>query len=130
MPMFTLARDYMVWHYSRAYVDIVHIWWNYLWFVNHLFSVPDVVMSWFAPFKRLQEDKINFMKSPSDFFANIFVNLILRFVGVLIRTALLSIALFFFALVFLLGLAFLLLWTVLPLLVVNFFITSINVLFL
>lgn len=130
MPIFTIARDYMVWHYSRAYVDIVHIWWNYLWFVNHLFSVPEVVMSWFAPFKRIQEDKVNFIKSPSDFFSNFIVNLILRFVGIIIRTALLTIALIGFVFVFIFGLGAILVWTVLPFLVINFFITSINVFFL
>jgi hypothetical protein len=130
MPFLTIARDYLVWHYSRAYIDIVHIWWNYLWFVNHVFSVPEVAKSWFSPFKRMQEDKVNIIKSPSDFFANMFVNLILRMVGICIRTSLLTIALLVFALVFLLGLAFLLLWTVLPLLIGHFGITSVRILFL
>ncbi len=130
MPFLTIARDYLVWHYARAYVDIVHIWWNYLWFVNHLFSVPEVAKSWLSPFKRMQEDKVNIIKSPSDFFANMFVNLILRMVGICIRTSLLGIALIVFGIVFILGLGFLALWTVLPLLVGHFFITSVRVLFL
>ena len=130
MPIFTVTRDYLVWHYSRAYVDIVHIWWNYLWFVNHLFSVPDVAMSWFAPFKRMQEKKVNFITKPEDFFANLFVNLMMRIVGIFIRTALLSIALISFAVVFVMGASLLALWTVLPVLIVHFLITSVRVLFL
>ncbi len=130
MPFLSLARDYLVWHYSRAYVDIVHIWWNYLWFVNHVFSVPEVAKSWFAPFKRMQEDKVNIIKSPSDFFANMFVNLILRMVGICIRTSLLVIAFAVFLVVFGLGVAFLCAWTVLPLLVGHFYITSVRILFL
>ncbi len=130
MPIFTLARDYLVWHYSRAYVDIVHIWWNYLWLVNHIFSVPDVAMSLLAPFKRIQEKKVNFIAKPEDFFANLFVNLMMRIVGVFIRSALLSVAIIFFVIVFSLGILLLLLWTFLPVMVFHFLITSIRVLFL
>ena len=130
MPIFTLFRDYMVWHYSRAYVDIVHIWWNYLWFVNHLFSVPEVAMSLFSPFKRMQENKVNIVKSPSDFFSNLFVNLIMRLVGLMLRSIILLIALVGFVTVFSLGFSTLVTWTLLPVLIGHFFITSIRVLFL
>ena len=129
MPILALVRDYVVWHYSRAYVDLLHIWWNYIWFVNHLFSVPDVVMNWLAPFKRLQENKVNFIKSPEDFFANITVNIIMRIVGAFIRTALIFIALVSFAFVFAFGFTFILLWTILPILVGHFFLLSIRSLF-
>ena len=129
MPILSLARDYMVWHYSRAYVDLLHIWWNYIWFVNHLFAVPDVMMNWLAPFKRLQENKVNFIKSPQDFFANITINIIMRIVGAFIRTALIFMALVSFAFVFAFGFAFLLLWTILPILIGHFFLLSIRSIF-
>ena len=130
MPILSVARDYMIWHYSRAYVDIVNIWWNYLWFINHLFSVPDVLMSWFAPFKRLQENKVSFMKSPQDFFGNMLVNIIMRIVGAVIRTAIIAMALLGFCFVFFTGLILLLTWTALPVLIVHFLFTSIRVFFL
>jgi hypothetical protein len=112
MRILALARDYMVWHYSRAYVDLLHIWWNYLWFVNHLFSVPDVIMNWIAPFKRLQENRV--------------MNIVMRMVGAFIRTALIFIALVLFVFVFLFGLSFVLLWTVLPVLIGHFFLIGIR----
>lgn len=124
MPILAVARDYLVWHYSTAYVDLVHIWWNYLWFVNHLFSVPEVIMSWIAPFKRMEEAKVNILKSPTDFFGNLLVNLIMRIVGFVLRTSIISIALCGFAFVLAFGLCIIALWTVLPLLVVHFFITG------
>ena len=126
MPILALARDYLVWHYSRAYVDLVHIWWNYLWFVNHLFAVPDVAKSWFAPFKRLEESKKNILLNPSDFFASMTVNALMRIVGAVIRTALLVIALLFFVFIALFGLLFLLFWTILPILVGHFFLIGVR----
>jgi hypothetical protein len=129
MHFLSIAKDYLVWHYSRAYSDIVHIWWNYLWFVNHLFSVPDVFMTWLAPWRRLQEEEINIVKDPQGYFANLFINLIMRIVGFVMRTALLAIALSGFVIIFALGASFLLLWTLLPILIVVFFLNSIRFLF-
>ena len=130
MPILSVAKDYAIWHYSRAYADICYIWWNYLWFVNHLFSVPEVLGSLFSPFKRLQEEKVSIMKSPEDFFSNLAVNILMRIVGFVIRSAIIIVALIGFLLVLSVGSLFLALWTVLPALVLYFFVTSINVLFL
>lgn len=130
MPILSVARDYIIWHYTRAYVDIFYIWLNYLWFINHLFSVPEVIMSWFAPFKRLQENKVNILKSPEDFFANLFVNIMMRIVGTIIRTAIIVIASLGFIVVGTLGVVFFVLWTILPILIVHFLLTSIRVFFL
>lgn len=130
MPILSVARDYIIWHYTRAYVDIFHIWLNYLWFINHLFSVPAVIGSWFAPFKRLQENKVNILKSPEDFFANLFVNIMMRIVGACIRTAIIVIASVGFIFVNVFGVVCLSLWTILPLLIVHFVLTSVRVFFL
>ncbi len=129
MPIFALTRDYLVWHYSLAYLDILHIWWNYLWFVNHVFSFPDVVKSWVAPFKRLQENKVSILVSPEDFFSNMAVNIIMRLVGTIVRSALIAIALAGFLFVLLLGLAVILVWTILPVLVGHFFFIGIQAFF-
>lgn len=127
MQILSIARDYLVWHYSVALVDIMHIWWNYVWFVNHFFSVPDVAKSWIAPFKRLQEEKVNFIKSPEDFFANLFINIMMRIVGTIIRTALLAMALLSFIFVLCAGLTIFITWLALPVLVGHFFITGFRI---
>ena len=119
-----------MWHYSVAYVDMMHIWWNYLWYVNHLFSFPEVVQSWFAPFKRLQERKVNILVNPSDFFGNMLVNIIMRTVGTVIRTALIAMALSGFMFVALFGALFILFWTILPILIGHFFIIGVQSLFI
>ena len=100
---------------------------NYVWIVNHIFSVPDVLGSWIAPFKRLQEEKVNIMKSPEDFFANMFINIMMRIVGTTIRTALLGMALLAFLFVITAGFIILITWIALPVLVGHFFITGFRI---
>lgn len=130
MPILPILRDYLFWHYGVAYVDIVGITRNYLWFVNHLFSVPDVLRSLFSPFKRMKEDKGNIVGRPADFFANLVVNIIMRIVGFIIRFALLTIALASFLSIVALGAATLLVWTILPGLIIYVFISGLNYFFL
>lgn len=126
MAIVSIIRDYLLWHYSVAYADIVGIIRNYLWVVNHMFSVPDVLKSLFAPFKRLQEEKVNIIRNPSDFFGNLVVNILMRIVGFVIRTILIVIALIAFLMVIALGLCVLALWTILPALVIYFFVNGLN----
>ncbi len=121
-----IAKDYLVWHYSMALSDIFHIWLNYIWFVNHLFSVPDVIKSLFAPFKRLQEAKVNLMLHPEEYFSNMVVNLIMRIVGTLLRTAIILMALLGFLTVLIGGVMFFVLWLALPALVAIFFVNSVT----
>ena len=130
MPIVSIIRDYFLWHYSVAYADIIGICRNYLWFVNHLFSVPDLLKSLFSPFKRIKEEKVNILKSPQDFFGNLVVNTLMRIVGAILRTALIVIALAGFLFVMFLGPAALLLWTIRPMLVMYFFMIGIHYLFL
>ena len=126
MNLLSITKNYLVWHYSTAYNDMVHIWWNYMWFVNHLFSVPDVAKSLFAPFKRLQEEKSSILNHPEEFFSNLTVNLIMRIVGFFLRTAIITMALIGFSTVIIAGLMFITLWTVLPPLVVMLFVSGLR----
>ena len=129
MQALSLAQDYLFWHYTSAYLDIIAITRNYLWFVNHLFSVSEVFRSLFAPFKRLKEERVNIVRNPGGFFANLTVNIIMRIVGLVVRSALLVIALSSLLLVLTLGVFTIVLWTGLPFLVVYFFMSGFAYLF-
>ena len=126
MNFLSITKSYLVWHYTTAYNDIVHIWWNYIWFVNHLFAVPDVLKSLFAPFKRLQEEKSSVLNHPEEFFSSLLVNLIMRVVGFLLRTVIICMSLLGFVTVFCGGLMFIALWTILPALLFLLFINGIR----
>ena len=130
MNFLPITKNYLVWHYSTAYNDIVHIWWNYIWFVNHLFSVPDVIKSLFAPFKRLQEEKSSILIHPEEFFSNLLVNIIMRMVGFFLRTVIIFMALLGFTMVIIGGLLLLSLWSILPVLIVVLVINGLKTLIL
>ena len=128
MNLLSITKNYLVWHYSTAYNDIVHIWWNYIWFVNHLFSVPDVLKSLFAPFKRMQEEKSSILNHPEEFFSNLLVNFIMRLVGFFLRSVIMLMAFLGFTVVIVGGLLFITLWSVLPVLIVTLFMNGIKTL--
>ncbi|MDO8521029.1 MAG: hypothetical protein Q7S52_02855 [bacterium] len=129
MPIIALAMDYLLWHYSAAYADIVGITKNFLWGAHHIFSLGDVIRSIFSPFKRLKEEKVSVIRHPKEFFGNLLVNILMRIVGFVIRTIFIVFALVSFVVVFLLGFAFLFLWTMLPFAVVYIFMSGLAFLF-
>ena len=79
-----LIRDYFVWHYTRAWFDIWGVWRNLLWFVGHFFSIRELTLSLFAPFKRVTEErgeKFNF----EDLAAFVIIGTLSRVVGACTR---------------------------------------------
>jgi hypothetical protein len=104
--------DYVLWHYTLAFRDIVIIWLNMMWFFVHLFSLPLLMRTLFAPWKRVEERyrRTGF----EDLIASLIINVMSRIVGAIIRLVIIVVGLLVLVLgVF--GLIFwLLLWLVLP----------------
>lgn len=123
--MFSVFRNYISWHYSVAYVDQLYIVKNYFWFLGRFFSVSEVLKSLFAPWKRLHEEKGNLIHSPGQFFGALIVNTIMRIVGFLIRTIFLAVALILTIFCACVYAVVTVCWTVLPFLVIYFFIKGI-----
>lgn len=57
MSSLLIFNHYIVWHYSIALGLIANIWRNMLWFTIHYFSIPLLLRSLFAPWKRMTESK-------------------------------------------------------------------------
>lgn len=106
---------YAVWHYSGALADIYRIWRNYLWFFYHFFSIPVLLKTLFVPWRRLQEEYKGGFNLES-FFATIIVNIMMRFVGALVRLVFIIVGSIILAGVFFAGLAFMLVWITVPVL--------------
>ncbi len=123
--MFGVLKNYIFWHYTTAFVDQVYILKNYLWFLKHFFSVSEVLGSLFAPWKRMGDEKGSLVKSPGDFFSVLVVNTIMRVVGFFARAGLLFGAFFCFVALLVFALFFVVFWTLLPLILGYFFVTSI-----
>jgi ATP-dependent Clp protease ATP-binding subunit ClpA len=108
--------EFLVWHYSAGFKYYVEVWFSYLDWVAHSFSLPLLISSLFAPWKRLLVED----KSPgfnlSRWLTNLSFNLISRGIGAVTRLILMAAGIFLLALVFIFGTVGLFFWAGLPLL--------------
>ncbi len=126
MDVLLLSRNYFAWHYTMGLVDFLHIWKNAFWVVQHVFSMGILLKTLFAPLKRLQEKPVNILNNPSDFFANMVVNLLMRIVGMCIRLLMLTFALAALLLVLVFGLIVFIFWLAAPVVMIYLLFKSIG----
>jgi hypothetical protein len=122
-----IIRDYFVWHYTQAWFLLWGVWRNFLWFVIHFFSIPQLMRSWFAPFKRITErrgDKFDL----EDLASYVIIGFLSRILGALIRTIIIMIGLTTLALTVIGGFAVYLLWALVPFLIIGILGMSISLL--
>ncbi len=85
MLFVSILHHYLLWHYTYALLEIFHIWNNFFWFIINFFSLPQLIRSYFAPWKRMTEDRgqtFNF----EDLAGFVVIGLISRIVGMILRT--------------------------------------------
>lgn len=90
MLFLSILHHYLLWHYSRAFLEIFHVWRNLLWFIVHFFSIPQLLRAWAAPWKRMTEgrgDKWDL----EDLAGYIIIGFLSRIIGFIMRTAVLTI---------------------------------------
>jgi len=118
MLFISVAHNYLLWHYSRAFLEIFHIWLNFLWFIIHLFSIPQLLRSWIAPFKRITEErKPGF--SLENIATVIIINIVSRLIGFFIRTIIMVLGVTVLGLVVAGGFLSYVLWLVAPVLIIG-----------
>jgi hypothetical protein len=119
MHIVAISRAYFTWHYGRSLGEALAIWGNFLRFTLHFFSVPLLLRTLFSPWRRMHE---GYSKEGgfdiSTAASALVVNLLMRFIGFLVRTVLIVLGLLFFILVAVSGIMAALLWLLAPLLVV------------
>jgi hypothetical protein len=125
MFFLTIVHHYLLWHYSRAFLEIWHVWLNLLWFVVHFFSMGDLLKHWFAPYKRIVEDRGRAWNL-EDFASYVIIGFFSRVVGGLIRTILLLIGTVCLLALFILGCATYLFWLAAPIVFVSLLATGIG----
>lgn len=113
MLLTTVLHHYLLWHYTAAFGEIWHIFKNFVWFTVHFFSLPQLLRSLFAPWKRITEDRGNSL-SFEDMASFVVVNLFSRLVGMILRSTLILSGLFSLLILFVLGIATYLFWLLAP----------------
>ena len=119
---------YVVWHYSRALHDFLALWENAFRMMVHFFSIPLLLKTFFSPFHRLTETPPRGFH-PGDFIAAKAVTLIMRFVGIFLRTFLIVAGVFSLVVVALGGAVLFVGWLLLPVLIAALFILGFFFLF-
>ena len=127
--MFTLITSYLYWHYTEALEDIWQHLKNFLWFVYHFFSLPLLFHTLFAPWKRMTEAYPHGLDM-GGFLSALFINTMMRMIGLAMRALLILAGLFCLAVVFILGLGAFVLWLILPWFSIILLLSGLRLLFL
>ena len=125
MLFLSIVHHYLLWHYSRAFYEIFHVWLNLLWFVIHFFSMPQLLRTWVSPWKRMVEGKgeaWNF----EDLAGYIIINFLSRLVGFIMRTAILVSGLVSLIFTAIAGFIVYVFWIVAPVAIVGLFVSGIG----
>ena len=86
MLFVSVLHHYVLWHYGRAFGEILHVYKNFFWFITHFFSLKQLFRSFFAPWKRMTEHRGRTL-SLEDLAGFIIINLISRLIGFILRTS-------------------------------------------
>jgi hypothetical protein len=121
MLFLSIVHHYLLWHYSRAFLEIFHVWLNFLWFVVHFFSIPQLLRSLFSPWKRIVEGRGN-KWSFEDLAAYVIIGFFSRLIGFFIRFTIILIGLLSLLFVVVAGFAVYFFWIAAPLIIIALFV--------
>lgn len=129
MRFLAVVVHYLIWHYSRALVEFSHIYKNIILFVYNFFSVPILLRSYFAPWRRMGEAYPKNVLNFSELFSVLLINLIMRSVGMVMRTIMIVAGLLVLAVILVLYPILIISWLLLPLFIIILILLGFGLLF-
>jgi hypothetical protein len=121
----SIISDYFIWHYTQAWWQMWGVWRNFLFVVIHFFSIPQLMRSWFEPFKRTTQNRGNKFDF-EDLAAYVIINFLSRIFGAIARTAIIVVGLLTLLLTIAGGFITYLFWMVAPFLIIGLLGASIS----
>ena len=118
--------DWFLWHFYEMLVFLFGVWKNYILFALNYFSLPILLKSFFAPWRRYKwvyPKGINI----SEFFSTLISNTFSRILGAMMRTVLIVVGIIFQIFVLLAGVIIILAWVLSPFIVIAGFLFAINI---
>lgn len=106
--------QFLSWHYSNGLQLYLQRWLRSFNWVLHYFSISELMISLFAPWKRLVEEDDTPGFNPQKFFETLSFNLISRFIGASVRLVLIFVSIMLIVMTFFAGLFGLLVWMIFP----------------
>jgi hypothetical protein len=111
-------HDYFMWHYTRAWRELFHVWLNFFWFFFHFFSIPELFSSLLAPWRRITEGRGDKF-SLEDLAGFLIINLISRCIGFIVRLTVISIGLLAITTTFIVGIITYVFWLAAPIVIIT-----------
>ncbi len=129
MQYLSLIGNYLVWHYTRGYYDLTENASNLFYFLYHFFSIPELMRTFFSPWKNFNEGHAS-VQTSAEYLSLITINSILWIVGIILRSIVIATGLVLLIISGGLTLLAFLLWTFIPGVIVFSFITGLSLLFI
>lgn len=119
--------DYLRWHYGSAPRDLFLIWKNFLWFGYHFFSIGILSKTLFSPLYRIQEP---YKRLAIEYnLESLIANLMMRIVGFIIRSVIISAGIIFELGLILMYIPLLVVWLLWPAVVLAVLVFGLFILF-
>ena len=108
---------WFVWHFYEMPKFLIGVWKNYILFASNYFSLPIILKSLFAPWRRY---RWNYPKviDVGEFFNTLISNTFSRILGAIMRTVLIIAGIIFQIFVILAGLIIFVLWILVPFIII------------
>ena len=129
MGIVTILIDYLLWHYSKAVVSLLVIYRNFCLFLSNFFSLSLLFRTWLSPWRRLDEGYPKNFTDIESVLSVFVLNLLMRVVGFIMRTAVITIGLLSLLILTLFLPLALVIWLLLPLIIIFLFCLGIGLLF-
>ena len=120
-----IFMDWLLWHFYEMPVFLLEVWKNYILFALNYFSLPILLKSFFAPWRRYKWDYPNGFNL-SEFFSTLVSNTFSRILGAIMRIVLIVAGILFQIFIILFGAVIFLAWALSPLIVIAGFLFAIN----
>jgi hypothetical protein len=120
MLFLSVINHYLLWHYTRAFGEIFHLWLNFFWFTINFFSIPQLMRSWFSPWKRMVEERGNTWNF-EDLAGYVVIGFFSRLIGFILRTIIICVGLIALAFLLVSGVAIYFFWVVAPFIIIGLF---------
>ncbi|MCX6720395.1 MAG: hypothetical protein NTW11_01160 [Candidatus Staskawiczbacteria bacterium] len=108
---------WLVWHFGEMPRFLAGVWKNYILFASNYFSLPILLKSLFAPWRRY---RWNYPKGfqIGEFFTTLVSNIFSRLMGAMVRIVLIICGIVFQIFVILAGAVVFIFWILLPLIII------------
>ncbi len=122
------VKDYFFWHYSTAFREGFIVWKNFLWFLSQFFSLGLLLRTLFSPWRRIREYYSRGF-DPKQYFEVLVINLMMRFIGFIIRIVTIFIGLLVELMAIIAGAFAFIVWLLFPLFIILCFARGMAVIF-